>query len=36
MKDNFNDKIEQAIVQQSGLDRGMKSRHLFIDRKSVV
>lgn len=30
MKDNFNDKIEQAIVQQSGLDRGMKSRHLFM------
>ena len=30
MNENFNDKIDQAIAQQSGLNRGMKSRHLFM------
>ncbi|MCC5465585.1 amino acid permease [Pelosinus baikalensis] len=30
MNEKFNGKIEQAIAQQAGLDRGMKSRHLFM------
>ncbi|SDE17775.1 amino acid permease [Sporomusa acidovorans] len=28
--DNFNDKIQQTMEQQSGLNRRMKSRHLFM------
>lgn len=30
MNDDFNDKIQQTMDQQSGLNRGMKSRHLFM------